>query len=52
MKENELSKLIVDVCFRIHKQYGPGLFEVCMKKYFVMNGLNKVYHLKGNMVFH
>lgn len=27
MTENELSKLIVDPCFRIHKQYGPGLFE-------------------------
>lgn len=27
MTENELSKLIVDLCFRIHKQYGPGLFE-------------------------
>ena len=27
MTENELSKLIVDVCYKIHKQYGPGLFE-------------------------
>lgn len=27
MTENELSRLIVDLCFRIHKQYGPGLFE-------------------------
>ncbi len=27
MTENELSKLIVDLCFKIHKQYGPGLFE-------------------------
>ena len=27
MTENEISKLIVDLCFRIHKQYGPGLFE-------------------------
>lgn len=27
MTENEISKLVVDLCFRIHKQYGPGLFE-------------------------
>lgn len=27
MTENELSKLIVDLCIRIHRQYGPGLFE-------------------------
>lgn len=27
MTENELSKLIVDLCFNIHKKYGPGLFE-------------------------
>ena len=27
MTENELSRLIVDLCYRIHKQYGPGLFE-------------------------
>jgi GxxExxY protein len=27
MTENELSKLIVDNCFRIHSQYGTGHFE-------------------------
>ncbi len=27
MTENELSKIIVDACFQIHKQLGPGLFE-------------------------
>lgn len=26
-KENELSKIVLDICFRIHKLYGPGLFE-------------------------
>ncbi len=26
MTENEISKLVVDLCFKIHKQYGPGLF--------------------------
>ena len=27
MTENELSKIIVNCCFNIHKAYGPGLFE-------------------------
>ena len=25
--ENDLSKVVLDTCFNIHKQYGPGLFE-------------------------
>ena len=27
MTENELAKIIVDTAFKIHNQYGPGLFE-------------------------
>ena len=27
MSENEIAKIIVDICFRLHKEYGPGLFE-------------------------
>lgn len=27
MTENELSKTIVNICFRIHSELGPGLFE-------------------------
>jgi len=27
VSENELSKIIVDCCFRIHKKLGPGLLE-------------------------
>ena len=26
-RENELAKKVLDICFRIHKLYGPGLFE-------------------------
>ncbi len=26
-RENELATVILDVCFRIHRLYGPGLFE-------------------------
>jgi len=32
--ENELSKLAVDICFKIHKQYGPGLFESVYEELF------------------
>jgi hypothetical protein len=27
MNENEIATLALDICFKIHKQYGPGLFE-------------------------
>ena len=27
MTENDLSKIILDICFDIHKQLGPGLYE-------------------------
>jgi GxxExxY protein len=27
MTENELSKIIVNICFKIHSELGPGLFE-------------------------
>lgn len=34
MTENEISKLIVDLSFKIHKQYGPGLFESVYEEIF------------------
>lgn len=27
MTENEISKIVVDVCYKIHTQLGPGLLE-------------------------
>lgn len=27
MNENELSKIVVDICFKIHSTLGPGLLE-------------------------
>ena len=27
MSENEISKIVFDLCLTIHKKYGPGLFE-------------------------
>lgn len=34
MTENEISKLVVDLCFKIYKQYGPGLFESVYEEIF------------------
>lgn len=34
MTENELSKIAVDICFKIHSQYGPGLFESVYEEIF------------------
>ncbi len=34
MNENEISRLVVDLCFKIHKQYGPGLFESVYEEIF------------------
>lgn len=34
MTENEIAKLVVDLCFKIHKQYGPGLFESVYEEIF------------------
>jgi GxxExxY protein len=27
MRENEISKIVFEICLDIHRQYGPGLFE-------------------------
>jgi len=27
MSENELAKIVIDICFKIHKTLGPGLLE-------------------------
>jgi GxxExxY protein len=34
MTENDLSRQVVDICFRIHNQYGPGLFESVYEEIF------------------
>ena len=33
-RENVLSKIVLDICFRIHKLYGPGLFESVYEEIF------------------
>lgn len=32
--ENEIAKEVVDVCFKIHTLYGPGLFESAYERIF------------------
>jgi GxxExxY protein len=34
MTENEISKIVFDLCVTIHKQYGPGLFESVYEEIF------------------
>jgi GxxExxY protein len=34
MTENELSKIIVNICFKIHSELGPGLFESVYEEIF------------------
>jgi GxxExxY protein len=34
MTENEIAKVAVDICFRIHTTYGPGLFESVYEEIF------------------
>lgn len=34
MSENELAKIAVDICFKIHSRYGAGLFESVYEEIF------------------
>lgn len=34
MTENEISTIIVDIAYNIHKEYGPGLFESVYEEIF------------------
>lgn len=55
MNENEIAKLVVDLCFRIHKQYGAGLFESVYEEIFCYewNKLNlPIVRQKGVKVVH
>lgn len=50
LTENDIATKALDICFDIHRQYGPGLFEkVFMKRFFVTNGIKRVYHFNVNM---
>ncbi|MEO5594510.1 MAG: GxxExxY protein [Chitinophagaceae bacterium] len=34
MNENDLATSVLDICFRLHRQYGPGLFESVYEEIF------------------
>jgi GxxExxY protein len=34
MTENALASIVLDICFDIHRQYGPGLFESVYEEIF------------------
>lgn len=34
MTENEIAKIAVDICYKIHIKYGPGLFESVYEEIF------------------
>jgi GxxExxY protein len=54
MTENELSKIIVDTCYRIHVELGPGLLESVYEEilYYELNNLGlKVECQKAIPVF-
>ena len=42
MNENELSKIALDVAFKIHKELGPGLFESVYELSWLMNLLRNI----------
>ncbi len=52
MTENDLSKLVVDLFFKIHKHYSPGLFESVYEEIFCYEWSKNGIPLKDNMAFH
>jgi GxxExxY protein len=47
MNENELAKIAVDICFKIHTQYGAGLFENVYEKIFCYEWQKTGFSLKN-----
>jgi len=45
MTENQLSKILVDTCYRIHVELGPGLFESVYEE---IAGTASIYVFKLN----
>jgi len=53
--ENELATLSVNICFGIHKQYGPGLFESVYEEVFCYEWMKTgivIARQKGIKVIH
>jgi GxxExxY protein len=55
MSENDLSRIVVDICFHIHKKYGPGLFESVYERIFCFEWSKTgiaISHQQGIKVIH
>ena len=55
MNENEIAAMVVNLCFKIHRKYGPGLFEKVYEEIFCYewNKLNlPIVRQKGIKVIH
>ena len=50
-RENELATIALDVCFRIHRLYGPGLFESVYEELFWYEFTKEIFFLKGRKEF-
>ena len=51
MTENEIAKVVVDICFKIHKQYGPGLFESVYEEIFCYEwAKSEIPHLRQHPI--
>lgn len=49
MTENELATLALDIAFKIHRQYGPGLFESVYEEVFCYEWKKQESRLLGNI---
>ena len=55
MTENEIAKVVVDICYQLHKQHGPGLFETAYEEMLCYELLKQDIPFKrqyGFKVFH
>ena len=41
MRENEIANLVMDTCFKIHRQYGPGIFESVYEEIFCFEWMKR-----------
>lgn len=51
MTENEISKIVVDLCFKVHKQYGSGLFESVYEELFCYELSKAGFSFNGNILY-
>jgi GxxExxY protein len=51
MRENEIAKMAMDICFLIHKKFGPGLFESVYEELFCFEwSKNGIYFVRQHPV--